>query len=616
MDEALLIFHSELPYIVSVDYTSDYCYKCLYQPLARVGNGQNNISVVVSTQFTLTLKIARVDGKDTLCKLSKVSDFIRQVTVSLPPYGWGLVLGFFKIDTEVPFQTEPLSIYLLPQERAGRYVIPSLSQTFEEAGHYSLWMTQSGPVNDVKCSLTVDRSQNNVYLRKASLSRLLHSVITIVSSQLHCFLLCHQNINLEKACSVATPFLYNMKYGLSSNESKLFTEDRSICHLPTALVKLLRLRFSLTVMVFVNYGGGGYWFFHHAPWNGTSVVLAFTSMHRKGVSRLQLLRKTTWRTIVLMLIGFCFMNYSPKDGYWSHSNTLGLSGLSEEGRESRLTVCNSNRMFIFVCVHKCVSILVLATDTRSASAFGFHLFCPRNDADFLSPQRHPLEDSLLVDPHSRFGFILARVDLHCVAGDHLVVSHFLSACSKLPHVLYHTTEPFDPEGVLGTINSIVMGFLGMQRCLQLWTDVCVSGKGQRSFSPFDDDSAPAGKILLFYRKMNKHILARFLIWALILGISAAILSKCTRDEGFIPVNKNLWSLSFVTCMGCMSFVLLGMNSIFVYVGHSLLGFYFPFSWEMRFQDSHWEQLFQNMWGTALWLFIAYLLYRKQFFLKI
>uniref|UniRef100_A0A672P3V6 Uncharacterized protein n=1 Tax=Sinocyclocheilus grahami TaxID=75366 RepID=A0A672P3V6_SINGR len=91
------------------------------------------------------------------------------------------------------------------------------------------------------------------------------------------------------------------------------------------------------------------------------------------------------------------------------------------------------------------------------------------------------------------------------------------------------------------------------------------------------------------------------------------------------------SLSFVTCMGRMSFVLLGvmyfivdikewcgqpfiyprMNSIFVYVGHSLLGFYFPFSWEIRFQDSHWEQLFQSIWGTALWVFIAYLLYRKK-----
>jgi len=48
---------------------------------------------------------------------------------------------------------------------------------------------------------------------------------------------------------------------------------------------------------------------------GTSVVLAFNSMHRKGVSWLQLLRKVTWRTIVLILIGFCFMNYSPRDGF-------------------------------------------------------------------------------------------------------------------------------------------------------------------------------------------------------------------------------------------------------------------------------------------------------------
>lgn len=48
---------------------------------------------------------------------------------------------------------------------------------------------------------------------------------------------------------------------------------------------------------------------------GTSVVLAFNSMHRKGVPWLQLLRKVTWRTIVLMLIGFCFMNYSPRDGF-------------------------------------------------------------------------------------------------------------------------------------------------------------------------------------------------------------------------------------------------------------------------------------------------------------
>jgi hypothetical protein len=29
---------------------------------------------------------------------------------------------------------------------------------------------------------------------------------------------------------------------------------------------------SLCVMIFVNYGGGGYWFFEHAAWNGLTVA--------------------------------------------------------------------------------------------------------------------------------------------------------------------------------------------------------------------------------------------------------------------------------------------------------------------------------------------------------
>lgn len=48
------------------------------------------------------------------------------------------------------------------------FLLPSLSQTFEEAGHYSLWMRQSGLLNDVTCSFIVDKSPHNAYLRKYS----------------------------------------------------------------------------------------------------------------------------------------------------------------------------------------------------------------------------------------------------------------------------------------------------------------------------------------------------------------------------------------------------------------------------------------------------------------
>ncbi|XP_042315233.1 heparan-alpha-glucosaminide N-acetyltransferase-like isoform X2 [Sceloporus undulatus] len=61
-----------------------------------------------------------------------------------------------------------------------------------------------------------------------------------------------------------------------------------------------------------------------------------------------------------------------------------------------------------------------------------------------------------------------------------------------------------------------------------------------------------------YRQQPLSILKRFLIWAVLLGIVSAILTKCTQNEGFIPINKNLWSLSFVTTLSCFSFVLLGI----------------------------------------------------------
>ncbi|XP_075339035.1 heparan-alpha-glucosaminide N-acetyltransferase [Odontesthes bonariensis] len=397
---------------------------------------------------------------------------------------------------------------------------------------------------------------------------------------------------------------------------------------PSRLLSLDTFRgFSLTVMVFVNYGGGGYWFLQHAPWNGlavgdlvmpwfvfiigTSVVLAFSSMQRRGVTRLQLLRKITWRTVVLMILGFCFLNYSPRDG------PLSLSWLRIPGVLQRLAFT------YFV-----LSLLQTFWGQKEIPLSADHWWNPAQDVILYWPQWLIIVlletlwlciTFLMPVPNCPTGYLGAGgigdggLYPNCTGGaaGHIDRWIFGDNMYRYPSCkeLYKTVQPFDPEGVLGTINSIVMGFLGMQ----------------------------AGKIILFYKRKNIHILCRYLVWAVILGISAAILSKCTRDGGFIPVNKNLWSLSFVLCMGSFSFLLLGgvyfvtdmkgwwggqpfiypgMNSIFVYVGHSILGFYFPFSWEMRFQENHWELLLQNLWGTGLWVLIAYLLYRKKFFLKI
>ncbi|XP_031434869.1 heparan-alpha-glucosaminide N-acetyltransferase [Clupea harengus] len=562
MDEALLTVHNQLPEGITLLFVSDYCYKCLYQPLVSVSGGQSNTSVVVSTLFALTLMVEQDPGNRTLCRRM---------------------------------------------------------ETFEEAGHYSLWVRESETPSDVTCFLSVDKNPSNSYLPLLAAAVLL-SFLSLLWT--------------------AAPYIYRWKCTskiinlISCRRPQLSTENEGPSIESGSQPRSSRLKsldtfrgFSLTIMVFVNYGGGGYWFFQHAPWNGltvgdlvmpwfvfiigTSVVLAFSSMRRRGVGRLQLLRKLSWRTAVLMLIGFCFINYSPKDGL------LSWSWLRIPGVLQRLG-------FTYF------ALALMQTFTAQT--------------DVPLKQHHwwnPIQDLVLYWPEWIFIIILETVWLcvtfllpvpdcptgylgpggigdeglfpNCTGGAAAYVDKWLLGDNIYWHptckALYRTTQPFDPEGVLGTINSVVMGFMGMQ----------------------------AGKILLFFRPKTHEVLTRFLVWAVLLGTCAAILSKCTRDEGFIPVNKNLWSLSYVTCMGFMSFLLLGlmyfiidikgwwggqpfiypgMNSIFVYVGHSLLGFYFPFSWEMRFQDSHWEWLFKSLWGTFLWVLIAYLLYRKKFFLKI
>ncbi|XP_067092599.1 heparan-alpha-glucosaminide N-acetyltransferase [Osmerus mordax] len=566
MDQALVTVHNMLPEGVDVFYTSDYCYKCLNQPLVTLKSGYQNTSVVVSTHFVLTLQVESQETNTPLCR-------------------W--------------------------------------SQLYEEAGHYSVWVQQSDSSSNTTCSHTVDTSPQNAYLP------LVVSALFLALLSLSCVTVpyCYR-----RRCT--TKLIERMCLKGPQNSVDCAETQNGGAEAEAARPKQKRLRsldtfrgFSLTAMVFVNYGGGGYWFFEHAPWNGltvgdilmpwfvfiigTSVVLAFSSMQRKGVTCVQLLRKLTWRTVVLMMIGFCFINYSPKDG------PLSWSWLRVPGVLQRLGFT----YFI-------LSLMETFWGQREIPMRKNPWWKPVQDVVLYWPQWVfilLLETVwlcftfLLPVPNCPIGYLGAGgigddgLYPNCTGGaagyiDKWLLGHNIyryPTCREM----YRTTEPFDPEGVLGTINSVVLGFLGMQ----------------------------AGKILLFYKKMNVNILSRFLIWAIILGISTAILTKCTRDEGFIPVNKNLWSLSFVTCTGCFSFLLLGamyfimdikgwwggqpfiypgMNSIFVYVGHSLLGSYFPFSWEMRFQQSHWERLFQGLWGTSLWILVAYLLYRKRFFLKI
>ncbi|KAM8859246.1 heparan-alpha-glucosaminide N-acetyltransferase isoform 2-T2 [Spinachia spinachia] len=565
LDQALLTFHNQLTEEVEVLYTSDYCYQCLFQHLASVTHN-NSASAVVSTKFSLTLEVESHTRNATLCRWS-------------PTYG--------------------------------------------EAGHYSVWIQMSKATNNPSCTFAVDKKPNNIYmpLLVAALSMAIFALLFRARSYIH-----------RRCCAskcIKTICCQGPQHSVDNDRAEACeAQQKTTKAKPARLLSLDTFRgFSLIVMVFVNYGGGGYWFFQHEPWNGlsvaslvmpwfvfvigTSVVLAFTSMQRRGVSRLQLLRKISWRTVVLMMLGFCFLNYSPRDG------PLSWSWLRVPGVLQRLGF-----------TYFLLSLMQTLWGQKEIPLRANHWWNPVQDVVLYWPQWLIIIllealwlciTFLMPVPDCPTGYLGAGgigdhgLYPNCTGGAAGYIDRWMfgnnlyryPTCKKI----YLTTQPFDPEGALGTINSVVMGFLGMQ----------------------------AGKIIIFYKGKNVSILCRFLVWAVILGISTAILSKCTRDEGFIPVNKNLWSLSFVLCAGCSSFLLLaglylvidvkgwwggqpfiypGMNSILVYVGHTMLGYYFPFSWEMRYQENHWEWLFQSLWATSLWVLATYMLYRKKFFLKI
>ena len=74
-------------------------------------------------------------------------------------------------------------------------------------------------------------------------------------------------------------------------------------------------------MIFVNYGGGGYWFFQHSKWNGLTVAdlvfpwfiwimgvsIVFSYKGRKKDSLLKRLYQVIRRTIILFVLGL-FLN--------------------------------------------------------------------------------------------------------------------------------------------------------------------------------------------------------------------------------------------------------------------------------------------------------------------
>uniref|UniRef100_A0A3Q1FVL1 Heparan-alpha-glucosaminide N-acetyltransferase n=1 Tax=Acanthochromis polyacanthus TaxID=80966 RepID=A0A3Q1FVL1_9TELE len=554
MDEALLTVKNDLDTEMVVSWMSQRCYQCLYQKLGVVPAGSSpgqpsSVDFAVGTQHEITLQLNSTLVSMELCK--------------------------------VPFH-------------------------FGEHGNYSLWVQNLNNSSEVKCSVSTDADPVNSYL-PILVAFLIFAGLGLV------FLIGRKILGLGAVRSLV------LRIGGSMETERLINSELGSPRmvppvtdniLPSPLSPSKRLRsldtfrgISLIIMVFVNYGGGRYWFFKHEAWNGltvadlvfpwfvfimgTSIALSINSMLRAGTARLSLLRKVVWRSMQLFFIGVFIItpNYCQGPLSW---NNLRIPGVLQRLSWSYLLVA-------------CLDLLVarghvdlLTTDAWWAPGLDILLYWPAWLCVLLLEVIWLCLTFLLPVPDCPTGYLgpggIGDMGLYanCTGGAAGFIDRWLLGEKHIyqtptSRVIYGTHMPYDPEGVLGSINSVLMAFLGLQ------------------------------------------------------GIISATLTKCSTNQGFIPVNKNLWSLSYVTTLACFAFVLLvlvyytvdvkkwwsgapfyypGMNSILVYVGHEVFADYFPFRWRMANSQSHTEHLIQNLVATSCWVLISYVLYRKKIFWKI
>jgi heparan-alpha-glucosaminide N-acetyltransferase len=139
-----------------------------------------------------------------------------------------------------------------------------------------------------------------------------------------------------------------------------------------------------------------------------------------------------------------------------------------------------------------------------------------------------------------------------------------------------------------------------------------------------------------YHRSLKARLQRLVLHGAICLLLGATLCGFKQHGGFIPVNKNLWSTSFVLVTaggGCWvlaglylivdeyklwdgaPFRYTGMNSIVVYAGSEVFEPYFPFSFATT-ANSHWGHLATNVIGASCWNAIATYMYNNRIFVKV
>lgn len=380
---------------------------------------------------------------------------------------------------------------------------------------------------------------------------------------------------------------------------------------------------SIVIMIFVNYGAGSYWFLEHAPWHGLQLAdlvfpwfmwimgvcipMGLSSALRRNTPRTKIFLRILERSIKLFMLGIILNSL----GGWNNLSMYRVPGVLQ-----RFAIC-----------YLAVASIALVFTPSQPKQYQTDVGIAMSDILQLLPQW--VVHLIILGIHTLITFLLpvsgcptgyqgpggvallqnGTSSPRCIGGAAGEVDRWLLTSS---HIYQNPTAKsiygsaaFDPEGVLGSLTSIFQVFLGLQ----------------------------AGVILQTHRSHRSRLI-RWMAWGVVLGALGAGLCGASMNDGVIPVNKNLWSLSYVLVTSCFAFVLLsacyvlvdiwggwtgapflqaGMNSIFLYVGHSVTYNLFPWHYQVGLMNTHLSLLVETLWGTTLWIIMGLYLHHKHKF---
>jgi heparan-alpha-glucosaminide N-acetyltransferase len=580
------------------------CVNCKYIDFANISFGRN-ISIRLSTLYpTYNFIVRKIDTNEIYCHLKDAVTFgeksIHQLIID---NNTGCTVH---VITESGFVYWPVitAILSLIGLTVAFIILKILSRKVCKAHYVRVTQTST------ECDITITETNNESFINNDELN--IYKTV------------CCTQIN-------TTSQLLKENQKQSNQRLKFIDTFRGIC---------------LCAMIFVNYGGGGYTILGHAVWNGlnasdllfpsfifimgTSIALSIHNIVHKeqqqnaepGSFNKKLIKNLLIKIIRRSLLLFFFGLLT------SNNSTVSFQEIRIMGILQRFSIS------YFICaLLELVYLMINNFTYHEVSCF---------DVEYMRPLkflRHHFKEVILYQvqwlviliftlvwvlvtfllpvPGCPTGY-LGPGGLHdngthenCTGGaagyiDRVILGQSHLYQWSMYRSLYQAKLAFDSEGLLGCLTSCLLAYLGVS----------------------------AGHIIIHYKESSKRVL-RFSVYGVIYGGIAMLLCKARRDDGWVPVNKSLWSLSFVLAIASICFfsytvlylmidkwrlysgkpfIFPGKNSICIYICHIVFSNFFPIQFHVANTHAYLTAL--HLYGVVLWCFVAWIMDLKKVLIKI